>query len=89
MDPTQLKQMFDLEFSLGSESIESQSEMISLWDKVIQYSPHLSHPFYLDRGGLDPIGIIADWLGTLMSVPVRTFLSAGVFELMEQEVCEI
>jgi hypothetical protein len=86
--PQELQLIFDL--SLSSQNpIGSPSEMISLWEKVIQYSPHLSHPFYLDGGGLDPIGLIGDWLGTLMSVPVRTFLSAGVFELMEKEVCKI
>ncbi len=82
--PQELQSLFNV--SLGSGQIESQSELVSDFEKIVCYSPHLSHPFYLDGGGLDAVGIIGDWMGTIMSGPACLYIAAPVFTMMEFEV---
>ncbi|CAG7723111.1 unnamed protein product [Allacma fusca] len=83
--PEEIKSLIDL--SLPEERVD-EAALIEIVKKVIQYSPHVSHPFKVDRhgAGLDPYGLIGDWMGTVMSGPVLTYLLAPVYTLMEYEV---
>jgi hypothetical protein len=82
--PSELKSLFDL--SLGPDQMRSQQDLLTQFEKIIQYSPHTSHPFYLDGGGLDVYGIIGDMMGTIISAPACVYLMAPVSTLMEQEL---
>ncbi|CAG7786760.1 unnamed protein product [Allacma fusca] len=65
-----------------------RKELLEYVEFLIDYSPHPSHPYMVSKNsaGLDPYGIIADWLSTTMSQPLLSYFLAPVFTLMEFEV---
>ncbi|CAG7828912.1 unnamed protein product [Allacma fusca] len=65
-----------------------RQELLECIEFLIDYSPHPSHPFMVSKNsaGLDPYGIIADWLSTTMSQPILSYFLAPVYTLMEFEV---
>ena len=84
-------------FRLGREPLVSDGdpkagvrELLKIMEFVIDYGPHTSHPFMVskDMAGLDPYGIVADWLATTMSHPVLTYILSPVLNLREYEIQE-
>ena len=86
-----------MDLSLGSTSMLSPDdpragidEIMGIMEFLIDYSPHASHPFMVSKNfaGLDPYGIVGDWLSTTMSHSVTTYILSPVGTLMEYEVEE-
>ncbi len=81
--PEQLRQ--EVDFSLGEKGVDHDT-LIDYFEKLIDYSPHRSHPFFLhkDGTGLDPYAIVGDFTANILSTAVLTYLFAPVFTLQEE-----
>lgn len=93
--PEELETLMD--FTLGAKPLLSPEdpkagaeELLDIMEFVIDYSPHASHPFMVSKNfaGLDPYGIVGDWLSTTVSHPVISYQLSPVTILMEYEVEE-
>ncbi|CAG7734748.1 unnamed protein product [Allacma fusca] len=84
-----------MNFKLESKSLlkpndpnAGRKELLECIEFIIDHSPHPSHPFMVSKNsaGLDPYGILADWLSTTMYLPLVSYFLAPVYTLMEFEV---
>lgn len=83
--PEELRQ--EIDFTLGEKGVDD-NKMMEYFEKLIEYSPHRSHPFFLSKDGssLDPHAIAGDFIGSILSTAVLTYLFAPVFTLQEFEM---
>ncbi|CAL8122326.1 unnamed protein product [Orchesella dallaii] len=83
--PEELRQ--EINFTLDENPVD-QDTLFDYFEKIIKYSPHRSHPFYLGRDGtgLDPYAIAGDFTSNVLSTAVLTYLFAPVFTLQENVV---
>lgn len=87
-DPDELQQEFDLTLS-DEPSLNSEDQVIESMTKMIRYSIHQSHPFYIYQllsGGLDPYTIMADFMLTVMTSSGLTYEDSPFYTLVEEEV---
>jgi len=86
-EPEVLKNEFD--FSLNEEGIQSRLKVIEIVRKILDYSNKIPHPHYVFQllcGGLDPVGVIGDFMSALTSSSMESHKETFLYGRMEQEV---
>lgn len=85
MDPELLQQTID--FKLHPLP-ETHPKLISLMNDVIKYSVKTGHPYFVNQlfSGIDPYGLVGQWLTDILNPSVYTYEVSPVFTLMEEEV---
>ena len=76
-----------MNLELSEESV-SHEDLINLAKSVIKYSVKVGHPHFINQlfSGVDPYGLVGQWLTDALNPSVYTFEVSPVFSLMEEEV---
>ena len=63
----------------------SETDLIQIIEKVTEYTPNIWSPYYLNYlySSPDPVGLIADWLVSLVNSNVHAYEASPVFALAE------
>jgi glutamate/tyrosine decarboxylase-like PLP-dependent enzyme len=85
-DPDELKRTFD--FSLDSRKQASEKDLERILTDVVKYTPNIWSPTSLNYlySSPDPLGLIGDWLVSLLNSNVHAYEASPVFALAEIEV---
>lgn len=85
VDPNDLRSVVDL--SLPTEGV-SHEELLTLTRNIIKYSVKTGHPHFVNQlfSGLDPYGLLGQWLTDALNPSVYTYEVSPVFSLMEEDV---
>ena len=85
--PDELRQVIDFSLPDKVESID-WNEIASVLDKAIEHTPCSQHPFLLNYlySQPDAIGVLADWIVSLLNTNVHTFEASPVLSLAEIEL---
>jgi len=78
----------ELDFKLGQVKAISENDLIQIIEKVTEYTPNIWSPYHLNYlySSPDPVGLIADWLVSLVNSNVHAYEASPVFALAEIEV---
>jgi len=78
----------ELDLRLGQVKDLSENDLIQIIEKVIEYTPNIWSPYHLNYlySSPDPVGLIADWLVSLVNSNVHAYEASPVFALAEIEV---
>ena len=78
----------EIDFSLSSNSSISEEELEEILEKVTEYTPNVRSPQNLNYlyTSPDSVGMIGDWLVTLLNCNVHAYEASPVFTLAETEV---
>ena len=84
--PDELKK--ELDFYLQSGKIDSHQNLEQILAKVVEYTPDIWSPHHLNYlyAAPDPVGLIGDWLVSLLNSNVHAYEASPVFALAEIEV---
>lgn len=84
-NPEELLQKFDMTLKENGDTNEQLSELIT---KTIKYSVKTGHPFFVNQlfSGVDPYGLVGQWLTDALNPSVYTYEVSPVFTLMEEIV---
>ena len=82
---SELKKKFD--FTLSDEGLNPELLTDTL-NKVVRYTPTVKSPNYLSYlySSPDRVGLIGDWLTSLLNTNVHTYEASLVFSLAETEL---
>ena len=77
-----------LNFHLETENSDSDENLEQILEKVLKYSPNIWSPHHLNYlySSPDPVGLIGDWLVSLLNSNVHAYEASPVFALAEIEV---
>ena len=78
----------ELDFTLAQTKDLSENDLVQILEKVIEYTPNSWSPYHLNYlySSPDPVGLIADWLVSLVNSNVHAYEASPVFALAEIEV---
>lgn len=84
-DPSELRQLMDLDLQTLPSSHEDLMEMLK---KTIKYSVKTGHPYFVNQlfSSLDPYGLVGQWLTDALNPSIYTYEVSPVFILMEETV---
>lgn len=85
VEPLDLKSIIN--FNLADDGV-SQDDLLKLAKSVIKYSVKTGHPHFVNQlfSGLDPYGLVGQWLTDALNPSIYTYEVSPVFSLMEEEV---
>lgn len=85
VEPATLKSLMNLK--ICDEGV-THEDLINLARNVIKYSVKTGHPHFVNQlfSGMDPYGLVGQWLTDALNPSVYTYEVSPVFSLMEQEV---
>lgn len=85
--PEDMEKILDLK--LKDES-DSDDKLLDVVRQVITYSVKIGHPFFLNQlySGVDPYGLIGQWLTDALNPSVYAYEDCPVFTVMEAFVLE-
>ncbi|XP_031334978.1 cysteine sulfinic acid decarboxylase-like isoform X2 [Photinus pyralis] len=83
--PEELLKVFD--FSLRQTGV-AQDKLLTLIKNTIKYSVKTGHPYFVNQlfSGLDPYGLVGQWITDALNASLYTYEVAPVFTLMESGV---
>ncbi|KAF5282582.1 hypothetical protein FQA39_LY04989 [Lamprigera yunnana] len=90
--PEELLEAFD--FSLQQTGV-SHDKLLTLIKNTIKFSVKTGHPYFINQlfSGLDPYGLVGQWITDALNASVYTYEVAPVFTLMEsfviREMCNM
>ncbi|XP_049779567.1 cysteine sulfinic acid decarboxylase [Schistocerca cancellata] len=86
-EPRQLREALPLQ--LADEPL-SHDQLLQLVRDVIRYSVKTGHPYFVNQlySGVDPYGLVGQWLSDALNPSVYTYEVAPVFTLMEETVLQ-
>ncbi|KAF5280914.1 hypothetical protein FQR65_LT03063 [Abscondita terminalis] len=90
--PEELLEVFD--FSLQQTGV-TQDKLLTLIKNTIKFSVKTGHPYFINQlfSGLDPYGLVGQWITDALNASVYTYEVAPVFTLMEtfviREMCNM
>ncbi|KAG9434168.1 cysteine sulfinic acid decarboxylase [Apis mellifera carnica] len=70
------------------EQPHNQDDLLEIATKVFKYSVKTGHPYFMNQlfSGLDPYGLVGQWLTDILNSSVYTYEVAPVLTLMENTV---
>lgn len=85
--PEDMEKILDLKVK---EESDSDEKLLELLRQVIKYSVKVGHPFHLNQlySGVDPYGLIGQWLTDALNPSVYSYEDCPVFTVMEAFVLE-
>lgn len=88
-DPEELRRIMDLSLPHGDgEAPADDATLLGLIQDTIKYSVKTGHPYFINQlySGLDPYGLLGQWLTDALNPSVYTYEVSPVFTLMEETV---
>lgn len=84
-NPEHLMENFDMSLKDAGDSHE---DLLELLKKTIKHSVKTGHPYFVNQlfSGVDPYGLVGQWLTDALNPSVYTYEVSPVFTLMEEVV---
>ncbi|KAK6632509.1 hypothetical protein RUM43_013276 [Polyplax serrata] len=86
-DPEHMKNLFDFKLHVNGES---ETKLVEYVSNIIKCSVKTGHPYFVNQlfSGVDPYGLIGQWLTDALNPSVYTYEVSPVFSIMEDVVLE-